>query len=162
MRAKGFHRWNAMVWNRTIPHRHMCTQTSGSNWRQNGTPEIIVGGVILSALAFDHFLQKQHDLSRQKIISALGVAIRHDESKDKNEILKDDVLFDCIVRRIPKYFDGSKSLMGVEIGDRIGVIKEFVDRDKMYHLCVLKKNERTSVGWFPITCLEKPSKGLKE
>lgn len=88
-------------------------------------------------------------------------------------------LFSCVVRRIPKLFDGNKSLMNVHVGDKVDILEENVGPDGMYHFCRLKrdceggighdakndgnsdnKNEESdnhyfNFGWFPIQCLEK-------
>lgn len=136
----------------------MSTNNNSSNWRTNGIPEISFGAILLSALAIDQVLQIRQEVSRKKMLSALEVAIKDDEEKEKigSEIIATkEKLFDCIVRRLPKFFDGSKSLTDVQIGDKVSVVEEFVGSDKMYHLCRIEKNGNTMVGWFPISCLEK-------
>lgn len=137
-------------------------QRSPSDWKHNGTPEIIIGITILSLLGIDHFLQKKQDETRRTLMSKLQAVIREDEilEKERNQntgdfdTVKDmKCLFLCTVRRLPKYFDGSKCLMGVEIGDQVGILQENVGPDGMYHLCRLERSDK--VGWFPISCLEK-------
>lgn len=99
-------------------------------------------------------------------MSTLQQTIREDEEHDKDTKAESEAkvmesLFQCTVRKTPKFFDGSKSLMGIQIGDEVSVLKERVGPDGMYHLCRLeKKNEKRdsitlTVGWFPISCLEK-------
>lgn len=144
---------------------------SPSNWKHNGTPEIVIGITILSLLGIDHYLQKKHDETRQLVMSQLHAVIREDEiiEKERNQQNKADFemrdmkcLFLCTVRRLPKYFDGSKCLMGVKLGDQVSVLEENVGPDGMYHLCRHEKNcngnnTAVSIGWFPISCLEKQS-----
>ena len=71
-------------------------------------------------------------------------------------------LFQCRVMAVPKYFDGTKSLMGVEVGDVVDVLEEQVGPGGTYNLCRLVRQERDgkkesiiSVGWYPMSCLEK-------
>jgi hypothetical protein len=137
-------------------------------WKKNGTPEIIIGTAIISLISVDYYLQTQQDESRRDIMSTLQQTIRNDEQKEQKKDAEADSeakvmesLFQCVVRKAPKFFDGSKSLMGIQIGDEVSVLKERVGPDGMYHLCRLeKKNEKRdstaiTVGWFPISCLEK-------
>eukprot|EP01083_Nonionella_stella_P129975 394428_1 len=141
-----------------LPKRLMSTNNNSSNWRKNGTPEITFGVLLLSALAIDQVLQTRQEDARKNMLSELEVAIQDDERKEKfgsGILASKEKLFDCIVRRLPKYFDGSKSLTDVEVGDKVSVVEEFVGGDKMYHLCRIEKNGNTMVGWFPISCLEK-------
>jgi len=140
------------------------------NWRQSGTPEIVIGTTILSLLALDHYLQNKQDESRRKFMSTLQAVIREDEISEKElnhnkpdneEPEETKSLFYCIVRRLPKYFDGSKCLKGVRVGDKVSVIQENVGPGGMYHLCRLEYVDEkrgitfVDVGWFPISCLEK-------
>eukprot|EP00558_Chaetoceros_sp_UNC1202_P004641 CAMPEP_0197239086 /NCGR_PEP_ID=MMETSP1429-20130617/5591_1 /TAXON_ID=49237 /ORGANISM="Chaetoceros sp., Strain UNC1202" /LENGTH=151 /DNA_ID=CAMNT_0042698419 /DNA_START=194 /DNA_END=645 /DNA_ORIENTATION=- len=144
------------------------TSSSSQNWKNSGTPEIVIGTTILALLGVDYFLQKQQDTSRHEIMFALQTTIQQDEAKTKEEqerrheqenvdLQQQEGLFDCTVRRIPKYFDGSKCLMGVSVGDRITVLEECVGPDKMYNLCRLhtvsgdasRVAPNNSVGWFP-------------
>jgi len=145
------------------PRRFMTTQQKPT-WKQNGTPEIVIGTTLLTLLGIDYYLQKQQDASRKDIMVSLQSAIKHDETEKDTaretdlEKEKDmDKLFDCIVRRIPKYFDGSRCLMGVEVGDQVSILEEGVGPDGMYHLCRMQKAESDApvVGWFPTSCLEK-------
>lgn len=149
--------------------RPFSTQSSNGNWKRNGTPELIIGTAIIAVVGVDYVLQEQQEVSRIDIMHSLKTAIRQDEAEqsrmdegnDKNNGDQEIELFDCIVKRIPKYFDGSKSLMGVAVGDKVSVLEERVGPDKMYHLCRLEKKavevDKTvsSIGWFPISCLEK-------
>ena len=150
--------------NSSIFRRHMNTKQNHSspNWKNNGTPEIIIGTTIITLLGVDYYLQKQQDQSRQEIINALDIAIKRDEAREtkaeiegKGKDQSTEKLFECVVRRIPKYFDGSKCLMGVEVGDRLSVLEERVGPDGSYHLCKLERLKKNGVGWFPMSCLEK-------
>lgn len=94
-------------------------------------------------------------------------------------------LYQCDIIKIPKYFDGTKSLKNVNVGDVVHILKEFVGPDSNYHLCRIEKkiidgdNDKTkkegddknaedkhkafiqrldatyNYGWFPVTCLKK-------
>lgn len=160
------HRW--------IPLGHQSRQNSSvpPNWKQNGTPEIIIGTTILVLLGVDHYLQNKQDESRRGLMRQLQTIIREDEIAEKERHQQqqmktdDDVtdmksLFTCTVRRLPKYFDGSKCLTGVKVGDQVSILQENVGPGGMYHLCRMDKNlpdQRgtavTNIGWFPISCLE--------
>jgi len=148
----------------------MASSSSSSTWKRNGTPEIIIGTTILTLLGVDYYLQTKQDESRQEIMSTLQQTIRNDHQKElrveTNEKSQEQLkiiepLFPCIVRRLPNLFDGSKSLMGVQVGDEVKVLEERVGPDGMYHLCRLEKTHEgrgttaVTVGWFPISCLEK-------
>ena len=147
--------------------RHFTTQEPKSNWKNNGVPEMIIGTTILALVGIDTLLQQQQEASKQEIILNLKSAMRNDEARDKEKSISDisskrKTLFECVIRRIPKYFDGSKCLMNVEVGDKVSIIEERVGPDGMYHLCRLERNEEKDVnndivqtGWFPISCLEK-------
>jgi len=175
------------------------------DWKRNGTPEIVIGTTILSLLAIDQYLQSEQSKSRQQIVNELDKAIQFDKNQERQETRRtasntnvDDMdvkvkqhrhplldqngneqqsLFTCVIRHIPKYFDGTKSLQNVRIGDVVQVLEEQVGPDKGYHLCRIttkkyegeesaskKGDENISVeqlelkykyGWFPISCLEK-------
>ena len=91
-------------------------------------------------------------------------------------------LYKCQIMKIPKYFDGTRSLQNVEVDDVVQVLKEFVGPDSNYHLCRIEKkklkdkaqteanngnneDQQNSLiqkldatyhyGWFPVTCLKK-------
>ena len=88
-------------------------------------------------------------------------------------------LFSCIIMRIPKLFDGNKSLMNVHVGDKVDILEENVGPDGMYHFCRLKRECEGGIGrkdndgddkngedandhyynfgWFPISCLKRES-----
>lgn len=74
--------------------------------------------------------------------------------------------FQCLVRRIPKQFDGHKCLTNLKVGDVVNVLQEGVGPDNKYNLCSIERTpaaasttshdeKRISVGWFPCSCLEK-------
>lgn len=207
--------------NTRIPLRFSSSSSKSSkNWKQNGTPEIIIGTSILSLLLVDSLIQKYNEntstLSRKAIIRELEVAIKEDERLQKNDFLKKQTfstkstssnstdpimgtrhplidvngkecvtLYKCQIMKIPKYFDGTKSLKNVQIHDIVQVVQEFVGPDSTYHLCrINRKNDnddgqkkknvhksydkekteekmigylegRYEYGWFPITCMKK-------
>ena len=85
-------------------------------------------------------------------------------------------LFRCRVVVVPRYFDGTKSLKGTVVGDILDVLEEGVGPGRAYNLC--RRTTRggggggeregqgeedgeegsaslISVGWYPMTCLEK-------
>jgi hypothetical protein len=143
-------------------YRSMATSSSNqnkpNNWRNNGTPEILIGGSIIALLGIDYFLQQQQKSQHQMVMNNLQSVIRRDEylvQNDTEELLKQPVLFECIVRRVPKLFDGSQCLKGAVVGDRVSVLKERVGPDGMYNMCVKKENDEVRIGIFPTQCLEK-------
>jgi hypothetical protein len=157
--------------------RWMASNSNSNTWKRNGTPELIIGTTLLTLLGVDYYLQTKQDESRQEIMSTLQQTIRNDLQKEqravetnenetststsKEQLKIIEPLFPCKVRKIPKLFDGSKSLMGVTVGDEVKVLEERVGPDGMYHLCRLEKihegrgTTAVTVGWFPISCLEK-------
>lgn len=48
-------------------------------------------------------------------------------------------LYKCQIMKIPKYFDGTKSLKNIHVNDVVHVIQEFVGPDSNYHLCRVDK-----------------------
>jgi hypothetical protein len=78
----------------TCNHRHQNTNKrllsagqephdrSPSNWKNNGTPEIIIGITILSLLGIDRFLQNRQDENRRLVMSKLQAVIREDERNE--------------------------------------------------------------------------------
>ncbi len=145
--------------------RHTETEKAKRNWKQNGTPEILVGTAILVLVGVDKYLQRQQEVSKREIMLSLKAAVQKDEANceltngDRDlTSSQNEQLFDCVVRKIPKYFDGRESLKGVNVGDQVSVLQERVGPDGMYHLCrtkLSKGNDDGNVGWFPISCLEK-------
>jgi len=180
----------------SLPSKPSSPKGKGG-WKTNGTPEFIVGFTILSLVGIDQFLQSKQRKNRQDVVDQLRLAVHVDTLEEKNNetvngwsgggarsasssLLGEKVaLFSCVVRRIPKLFDGNKSLMNVHIGDKVDILEENVGPDRMYHLCRLKReceggighadnddedkhknsadedNHYFNVGWFPISCLEK-------
>jgi len=174
-------------------HYHRCLHNSFSSssgdftrreWkdrlrdlRNNGTPEIVFGSVILILLAADRFLQAQQRDGRERMMRLMEREIRLDaaggndgrhEYRTEGEVLKsfDDreespMLFRCLVRRTLRNFDGTKCLTNVKVGDVVEVLEEGVGPGNAYNLCRIRsenesgKDEKVSVGWFPMTCLEK-------
>ena len=167
---------HARINNKTrFPSRFLSSSNKSSkNWRQNGTPEIIVGTSILSLLLVDLLIQKYNEststLSRKAVIRELEVAIKEDERLLKNDLFKKQsfstkstsssssspssstrhplididgkecaTLYKCEIMKLPKYFDGTKSLKNVQIHDIVHVIQEFVGPDSTYHLCRIDK-----------------------
>lgn len=162
-------------------------------WKRNGTPEIIIGFTIFALVGIDQFFQAKHRKHRQEIVDELRLAVHVDtleekENDEENEwiggarsaassLLGQKVaLFPCVVMRIPKLFDGNKSLRNVHIGDEVDILEENVGPDGMYHFCRVKRecgggirhedndeigkdedDHYFNFGWFPISCLEKGS-----
>ena len=153
-----------------------ATET-GSTWkrlRSNGTPEIVFGAGLLTLLAADQLLQSQqeaqHKSDREAVFKRLQYDVDADMAKERSEghtlSLEEESskpsLFQCRVMAVPKYFDGTKSLMGVEVGDVVDVLEEQVGPGGTYNLCRLVRQENDkkqesviSVGWYPMSCLEK-------
>lgn len=154
-----------------------ATETAGSTWkrlRSNGTPEIVFGAGLLTLLAADQFLQSQqeaqHKSDREAVFKRLQHDVDADMAKERSEghtlSLEEESskpsLFQCRVMAVPKYFDGTKSLMGVEVGDVVDVLEEQVGPGGTYNLCRLVRQENDEkqesiirVGWYPMSCLEK-------
>jgi len=165
-------------------HGQKNRTTPKPSWRNNGTPELIVGASILILLSVDQFFQHQHNEYRKDMVQELQSAINqddkdtHDERQEEKEMkLNSKTLYTCIIRRLPKFFDGSQSLMNVHIGDHLEVLEENVGPDGNYHYCRVvsssggsqtiaasvrednkernSKEELERLGWFPVSCLEK-------
>ena len=140
-------------------------------------------------------------ISKQAVIQQLELAIQKDRENEENTsntnyddssmnmstashpLLDLDgkehvALYKCQIMKIPKYFDGTKSLTNVQVNDEVDVIKEFIGPDSMYHLCridekvkvnnkddegeskktMIEKLETTyNYGWFPVSCLQRLS-----
>uniref|UniRef100_A0A7S0AZ76 Uncharacterized protein n=1 Tax=Minutocellus polymorphus TaxID=265543 RepID=A0A7S0AZ76_9STRA len=141
--------------------------------RSNGTPEIVFGVGLLTLLAADQLLQSQqeaqHHSDREAVLKRLQYDVDADMAKERSdghtlsaeEESSKPSLFQCRVMTVPKYFDGTKSLMGVEVGDVVEVLEEQVGPGGTYNLCRLVRQEEdkkeiiVSVGWYPMSCLEK-------
>ena len=141
--------------------------------RSNGTPEIVFGVGLLTLLAADQLLQsqqeEQHRSDREAVLKQLQYDVNADMAKERsdgNTLSADEEsskpsLFQCRVMAVPKYFDGTKSLMGVEVGDVVDILSEQIGPGGTYNLCRLVRQEEgkkeviVSVGWYPMICLEK-------
>jgi len=165
-------------------------------WKRNGTPELMVGFTILALVGIDQYLQSKHKKHRQDIVDELRLAVHVDTLEEKKNDEKNEwiggarsssssllgekiALFSCIIMRIPKLFDGNKSLMNVHVGDKVDILEENVGPDGMYHFCRLKRECEGGIGredndgddkngenandhyynfgWFPISCLKRES-----
>lgn len=148
-----------------------------SDLRRNGTPEIVIGFVILTVVGVDYFLQMQTDQQRQDMKHQLEREVRRDEAstheEDKkllnNEGAITKLKFQCIIRKVPQNFDGHKCLKNVKVGDVINVLEEGVGPGGQYNLCSIGRGnaknatkdssgeyeKRVSIGWYPCSCLEK-------
>ena len=144
--------------------------------RKNGTPEIVIGSLILAVVGIDYALQTQNDEEKDNLYRQLQRDVKNDGEQSRQNMIQSgsDVtksLFQCIVRRIPPNFDGHKCLTDIKIGDVVNVIEEGVGPGKQYNLCSIDKSVRqnnsgdkgqendtkneVSVGWFPCSCLQK-------
>jgi len=166
------------------PERTTSTSSSGigstttfrqrlARLRSNGTPEIVFGVGLLTLLAADQLLQSQqeaqHRSDREAVLKQLQYDVNADMAKERSdghtlsaeEESSKPSLFQCRVMAVPKYFDGTKSLMGVEVGDIVDVLEEQIGPGSTYNLCRLVRQEEgkkevvVSVGWYPMSCLEK-------
>ena len=151
----------------------------------------------MTLLLVDTMIQKYNDsspsISKNDVLRQLELAIEKDEmTKHKSTNLASTIhplldlngkekatLYKCQIMKIPKYFDGTRSLKNVGVNDVVEVVQEFVGPDSNYHLCKIEKKgkkEETSskptsitennsiiienmesryeYGWFPITCLK--------
>eukprot|EP00978_Attheya_sp_CCMP212_P028978 scaffold101356_cov42-Attheya_sp.AAC.4 len=182
-----------------------CFSERGTNhgnkvrWKRflsNGTPEIVIGTGLLALYVTDQCLQQIQASHRQDAFRQLQAAVEADDTRNHkkqlnnttttpNEEEEANVLFQCVVRRIPKLFDGTMSLTNVRPGDIVDVLEERCGPDGTYNLCrtIRPKNHteyhsttttitttttssslqdgepsttfHVSIGWFPISCLEK-------
>eukprot|EP00970_Alexandrium_tamarense_P009544 scaffold1917_cov196-Alexandrium_tamarense.AAC.5 len=145
-----------------------------SELRRNGTPEIVVGCIILSLAGIDYAIQLRRDQQRDEMMKSLGKKVKADEEQSRKEdgekIISGAATkyqFKCIVRRVPQNFDGHKCLTNVKVGDVLNVVEEGVGPGRQYNLCSIdrrrsviepggkSKSDATSIGWFPCSCLEK-------
>ena len=143
---------------------HSGGPPKNQNWKRNGTPEIVIGGSVLAILAIDQVLQMQQERERKITMEQIKSIARYEEKVAAHEVksqVKQKVLFKCIIRRVPKYFDGSMVLKGGKVGEVVEVLEERVGPDGMYHKvrCAEKKDgtvdSSRDIGWFPISCLER-------
>ena len=146
--------------------------------RQNGTPEIAIGSVVLALLGIDYILQVRNDTQREDMYRQLERGVRHDEAISREEDRKmlsqgmaTKSKFKCIIRKVPPNFDGHKCLKDVKVGDVISVIEESVGPGGQYSLCFIERGSTAtnnagkdslayeqssvSIGWFPCSCLQK-------
>ena len=186
-----------------LNNKSFSSSSPGPNWRNNGTPEIVIGTTILSLLLVDQLLQMynmdENSVSKKAVIYELERAIENDQLALKRSTNNNanDVsitshplvgldgkelasLYKCQIMKIPKYFDGTRSLKNVEVDDVVQILKEFVGPDSNYHLCRIEKKMKDKTqtgvndgnedqhdslfrkldatyhyGWFPVTCLKK-------
>ncbi|KAL3811594.1 hypothetical protein ACHAXA_010563 [Cyclostephanos tholiformis] len=142
--------------------------------RRNGVPEIVFGSTILALVGIDYVVRVLTDKPREDIYRQLERELRQDEvttREDDKRMLDDGVAktlkFKCIIRRLPKHFDGHKCLQNVKVGDIVDVLEEGVGPGGQYNLCLIESTAKNplkeslvdgssvSVGWFPCSCLEK-------
>ena len=143
-----------------------------SELRRNGTPEIVFGGLILTVVGIDYYLQQRTDQQKNEMIRQFEQEVKQDEAisrKEEKELIKQGgadmtTKFKCTVRRVPKQFDGHKCLTNLKVGDVVNVLQEGVGPDNKYNLCSIHRShlpkaaedeKRISIGWFPCNCLEK-------
>lgn len=143
-----------------------------SELRRNGTPEIIFGGLVLTVVGIDYYLQQRTDQQKNEMIRQFEQEVKQDEAisrKEEKELIKQGgadmtTKFQCTVRRVPKQFDGHKCLTNLKVGDVVNVLQEGVGPDNKYNLCSIDRShppkaaedeKRISIGWFPCNCLEK-------
>lgn len=164
------------------PKPPSSTSTSSSNntaglrqYLSNGTPEILFGAGLLTLLAADQLIQSrqqaQHKSDREAVFKRLQYEVESDTAQEhadgKSLSLEEEsskpCLFKCRVMTIPRLFDGTKSLMGVKVGDVVDVLEERVGPGGTYNLCRFvqvegdkgESSDSISVGWYPMSCLEK-------
>ncbi|KAL7543781.1 hypothetical protein ACHAWF_007458 [Thalassiosira exigua] len=145
-------------------------------WRRNGSPEIAVGVAILGLVGVERLLQARDENQREDVYRRLEREVRRDEeaSRAGDEKLTDEggaaaeIKFKCVVRKVPRQFDGHKCLKDVRVGDVVGVLEENVGPGGGYNLCSVERGnprggdgdsvndgQKVSVGWFPCSCLQK-------
>ena len=138
-----------------------------SRLRQNGTPEIAIGSLIIAVVGVDYMLQLRNDQHRQDTVKQLEMEVHRDailSRKEDQELITKGLepKFKCVIRAVPDQFDGHKVLRNCKVGDVVDVIEEGVGPDRMYNLCSITRrtpntdNEQgVSIGWFPTSCLQK-------
>mmetsp|Transcript_645 Transcript_645/g.915 ORF Transcript_645/g.915 Transcript_645/m.915 type:complete len:189 (+) Transcript_645:275-841(+) len=140
-----------------------------SLWRKNGTFEISFGMLIFGLMGIDQILQYQQQTARETIVMNIQHQLDMDYAQTRTEmwdkkLLTQKPLFECIVKQVPQLFDGSKSLTNVQVGDTVDILEEGIGPDRMYNLCRTRpqdkkksstNNNNASLGWFPMSCLEK-------
>lgn len=143
-------------------------------YRRNGVPEIIFGSLIIALIGVDYILQTRNDQQRETMYKQLERAVRRDEATSRmedrrmlDEAAATTSKFKCVIRKVPLNFDGHKCLKNVKVGDVVSVIEEGVGPGGQYNLCSIERmstklgvssserDPRTSIGWFPCSCLEK-------
>lgn len=143
-------------------------------FRRNGVPEIIFGSLIFALIGVDYIIQTRNDQQRETMYKQLERDVRRDEAhsrKEERQMLDGGTAtmskFKCIIRKVPLNFDGHKCLKNVKVGDIVSVIEEGVGPGGQYNLCSIDRmstklgvsssesDSRTSIGWFPCSCLEK-------
>lgn len=147
------------------------------DWRHNGTPEIIFGGTVLAYACADYVLSRHHEQHREDILRQLERGVRRDGlvSREKDRAMFKSTgdgaesKFQCIVRRVPRLFDGYQCLTDVRQGDVVNVLEPNVGPGGRYSFCSIQRSTRInagrdaasddvrtfSIGWFPNTCLQK-------
>ena len=155
---------------RTHTHRYQSNHSGppkSQDWKRNGTPEMLIGGSILAILAIDQGLQMQQENDRKMAMEQIKSLARYDDKVAAHEVESQShgaqrkILFKCIIRRVPKFFDGNMVLKGGKVGEVVEVLEERVGPDGMYHKVRYAQNKdgkedaSRDIGWFPISCLEK-------
>lgn len=124
-------------------------------WLQSGRLLIGLGWTGLVLVVVDRYLQYR---DRQNASNMVGM-IQEEQRLKRHQLLEESkdkpVLFECVVREAYK-MGGTHGLEGVAVGDVVEVLEEAVGPSKYYNLCRFKKDgELVSVGWYPISFLEK-------
>lgn len=147
------------------------------DWKHNGTPEIAFGVAVLAYAGVDYVLSRRQARHRADMLRQLDRGVRRDGAASRE---RDRAVFSatfdgaesrcrCIVRRVPRLFDGYRCLTDVRRGDVVEVIEEGVGPGGRYSFCSIQRSEKNSdrpdaaseevrtfsIGWFPKSCLQK-------
>ena len=144
------------------------------DWKHNGTPEMVFGVLVLGYAGvdytLDHLRARQRDEVRRQLERAGARDGRVARARDRARFEEAGGAgmtasrrgCRCVVRRVPRAFDGHRCLTDARRGDVVDVIDEGVGPGGRYSFCALRRGAgeaeeaRTfSLGWFPNKCLQK-------
>lgn len=134
--------------------------SSSSPPKQRGGRVLIgTGWFLLGLLAVDQVLQYMDRRQAQSTVAELHqaeVAARHSFYQAH---VDSPVLDECIVKFEYK-MSGTRGLQGVRLHDRLEVVEQGVGPNASYATCRKRndKGEITSIGWYPLSFMEKLDK----
>ena len=122
--------------------------------KEDGSVLLFIGWSGLALLILDRFLQYR---SAQDAADMVGII--QDETRQKRRVLLEKykdapTLFECVIRTEYK-MGGSQGLKGAKVNDTVQVLEEAVGPGKYYNLCRMTVDGEVSIGWYPISFMEK-------